>query len=312
MNLKRKGIILAGGNGSRLYPLSNATSKQLMPLYDKPMIYYPLSTLMLAQIRDILVITKPDYEASFKNLLKDGSHLGLKIEYAVQSNPGGLVEAFLIGEEFIQDSPVTLILGDNLFHGNELLGQLKYANSQKQGATIFGYRVHNPGRYGVINFDKDGNVLEIEEKPIHPRSNYAITGLYFYDNTVVERAKKIKPSLRNELEITDLNNNYLQTNDLKVQLFGRGMAWLDTGTFDSLHSAGSYIRTLQNRQGMKISCPEEIAWRLKIIDDNQLKKLAECSLESGYGEYLLKILQESESEHSQLERNLNNKQIDFY
>ncbi len=300
----RKGIILAGGKGSRLYPLSNVISKQLMPIYDKPMIYYPLSTLMLADIKEILLITNPSDKDSFKKLLGDGSQLGLKIEYAMQENPEGLAQAFLIGEEFIQNSNVALTLGDNLFHGNELLTQLKFANSQKNGATIFAYRVNNPSSYGVVDFDKNGNVLNIQEKPIKPLSNYAVTGLYFYDNTVVERAKLIKPSSRNELEITDLNKSYLESDNLKVQLLGRGLAWLDTGTFDSMNAAGNYIRTLQNRQGMKISCPEEIAWRLNRIDDNQLRSLAKPLLQSGYGKYLLRLLDESESEHIQLERSL--------
>tara|TARA_Y100001968_G_C19408074_1_gene744797 strand:- start:259 stop:1179 length:921 start_codon:yes stop_codon:yes gene_type:complete len=304
MGSDRKGIILAGGKGSRLYPLTNAISKQLMPVYDKPMIYYPLSTLMLAGIKEILIITNPSDKDSFKKLLGDGSQLGLKIDYAIQQNPEGLVQAFLIGEDFIQNSPVALTLGDNLFHGNELLSQLRFANSQKNGATVFAYRVNNPSSYGVVEFDNDGNVLDIQEKPIKPLSNYAVTGLYFYDNTVVSRAKLVKPSARNELEITDLNKSYLESGDIKVQLLGRGLAWLDTGTFDSLNSAGAYIRTLQNRQGMKISCPEEIAWRLKIIDDNQLRSLAQPLLQSGYGKYLLRLLEESASEHIQLERNL--------
>ncbi len=300
----RKGIILAGGKGSRLYPLSNAISKQLMPVYDKPMIYYPLSTLMLAGIKEILLITNPPDKDSFKNLLGDGSQLGLKIEYSIQENPEGLAQAFLIGEEFIQDSNVALTLGDNLFHGNELVTQLKFANSQRNGATIFAYRVNNPSSYGIVDFDNNGNVLNLQEKPSKPLSNYAVTGLYFYDNTVVERAKLIQPSFRNELEITDLNKSYLESGDLKVKLLGRGLAWLDTGTFDSMNSAGNYIRTLQNRQGMKISCPEEIAWRLKRIDDDQLRSLAEPLLPSGYGKYLLRLLEESESEHIQLERGL--------
>ena len=304
MNSDRKGIILAGGQGSRLYPLSKAISKQLMPVYDKPMVYYPLSTLMLAGITEILIIINPTELDPFKRLLGDGSHLGLKIKYEIQKRPEGLVQAFLIGEEFIKDSSVALTLGDNLFHGNELLTQLRFANSQKEGATIFAYRVNNPSAYGVVDFDKNGKVLDIQEKPNKPSTNYAVTGLYFYDKTVVERSKLVKPSIRNELEITDLNKIYLETGDLRVQLLGRGLAWLDTGTFESMNSAGTYIRTIQNRQGMKISCPEEIAWRLKLISDNQLIKLAQPLLKSGYGKYLLKLLEESESEHFQLERSL--------
>lgn len=304
MTSERKGIILAGGKGTRLYPLSKAISKQLMPVYDKPMVYYPLSTLMLAGITEILIITNPSDLESFKNLIGDGSQLGLKIKYKIQKNPDGLVQAFLIGEEFIKDSPVALTLGDNLFHGNELLDQLRFANSQKNGATIFAYRVNNPSSYGVVDFDNNGKVLDIQEKPDNPSTNYAVTGLYFYDNTVISRAKLVKPSIRNELEITDLNKSYLETDNLNVQLLGRGLAWLDTGSFKSLNSASIYIRTIQNRQGMKICCPEEIAWRLKLITDNQLMNLAKPLLKSGYGKYLLKILEESESEHFQLERNL--------
>ena len=304
MTSDRKGIILAGGKGSRLYPLSKAISKQLMPVYDKPMVYYPLSTLMLAGITEILIITNPSELDHFKSLLGDGSQLGLKIKYEVQKKPKGLVEAFLIGEEFIKDSSVALTLGDNLFHGNELLTQLKFANSQKDGATIFAYRVNNPSCYGVVDFDNNGKVINIQEKPKKPATNFAVTGLYFYDNTVLERSKLIKPSIRNELEITDLNKSYLETDDLRVQLLGRGLAWLDTGTFESLNLAGTYIRTIQNRQGMKISCPEEIAWRLQLITDSQLMKLAKPLIKSGYGKYLLKLLEESESEHFQLERSL--------
>ena len=304
MTSDRKGIILAGGKGSRLYPLSKAISKQLMPVYDKPMVYYPLSTLMLAGITEILIITNPSELDHFKSLLGDGSQLGLKIKYEVQKKPKGLVEAFLIGEEFIKDSSVALTLGDNLFHGNELLTQLKFANSQKDGATIFAYRVNNPSSYGVVDFDNNGKVINIQEKPKNPATNFAVTGLYFYDNTVLERSKLIKPSIRNELEITDLNKSYLETDDLRVQLLGRGLAWLDTGTFESLNLAGTYIRTIQNRQGMKISCPEEIAWRLQLITDSQLMKLAKPLIKSGYGKYLLKLLEESESEHFQLERSL--------
>ena len=304
MTSDRKGIILAGGKGSRLYPLSKAISKQLMPVYDKPMVYYPLSTLMLAGITEILIITNPSELDHFKSLLGDGSQLGLKIKYVVQKKPKGLVEAFLIGEEFIKDSSVALTLGDNLFHGNELLTQLKFANSQKDGATIFAYRVNNPSSYGVVDFDNNGKVINIQEKPKKPATNFAVTGLYFYDNTVLERSKLIKPSIRNELEITDLNKSYLETDDLRVQLLGRGLAWLDTGTFESLNLAGTYIRTIQNRQGMKISCPEEIAWRLQLITDSQLMKLAKPLIKSGYGKYLLKLLEESESEHFQLERSL--------
>ncbi len=302
MKSKRKGIILAGGNASRLYPLTNSISKQLMPIYDKPMIYYPLSTLLLSGLRDILIITNSRDELAFKNLLGDGSHIGINIEYAIQPFPGGLAQAFLIGEDFIGNDSVALILGDNLFHGNQLRNQLDIAQFQEQGATIFAQRVRNPSRYGVVELDSEGRVLSIEEKPTKPKSNYALTGLYFFDNTVIKRAHKLKPSPRGELEITDIIDSYLNTGDLKIQILGRGLAWLDTGTFDSLNAAGSYIRTLQNRQGMKIGCPEEIAWELNLINNKQLEYLAKKYLNSGYGEYLLNLLFEKENENIKLDK----------
>ena len=299
----RKGIVLAGGSGTRLAPLTTAVSKQLMPVYDKPMIYYPLSTLMLAGIREFLVITTPQDQYSFKQLLGDGSNWGMSISYAVQSRPDGLAQAFLIAEDFLDGSPVALILGDNLFHGHELIPQLQAANID-QGSTVFAYPVRDPERYGVVEFDSSGKALSIEEKPSFPRSRYAVTGLYFYDSSVVELAKTVLPSSRGELEITSLNRMYLEQNLLSVQLMGRGMAWFDTGTFDSLHEAGSYIRTLQQRQGLKVGCPEEVAWRQGWIDSKQLQLLAEPLLKSGYGQYLLQFLDEPVGEHALLQRNL--------
>ena len=289
----RKGIILAGGSGTRLAPLSAAVSKQLMPVYDKPMIYYPLSTLMLAGIREVLIITTPTDQPAFQRLLGDGSAWGMEIQYAVQPSPDGLAQAFLIGTEFLGDSPAALVLGDNLFHGDELVHQLQATYQKGQGATVFAYPVSDPERYGVVEFDGAGKVISIEEKPQHPRSRYAITGLYFYDETVVDRARQVRPSHRGELEITDLNQLYLDEGLLRVELMGRGMAWLDTGTPDSLHEAASYIRTLEHRQGLKVGAPEEVAWRMNWIDDGQLERLAQPLKKSGYGSYLLKLLSDA-------------------
>ncbi len=293
--VKRKGIILAGGNGSRLYPITKATSKQLIPVYDKPMIYYPLSTLMLAGIRDILIITTPNDRDTFEKLLGNGSQFGIDIKYKIQAKPEGIAQAFLIGEEFIKNSSVTLILGDNLFHGDFLVNQLQKNYLLKEGASIFVYSVSDPQRYGVVEFDSKGIAYNIEEKPLNPKSKFAITGLYFYDNSVVEKAKKIKPSDRGELEITDLNKMYMKEGKLNVEKMNRGMTWLDTGTTDSLHEASSYIRTLERRQGLKIGCPEEVAWRMNFIDDDQLYSLSIDLKKSGYGEYLQNILNESKN-----------------
>ncbi len=293
--IKRKGIILAGGNGSRLYPITKAISKQLIPVYDKPMIYYPLSTLMLAGIKDILIITSPRDRDSFRELLGNGSQLGIDIKYKIQEKPEGIAQAFLIAEEFIKDSNVTLILGDNLFHGDFLVNRLQKNYFLNEGASIFAYSVSDPQRYGVVEFDSKGIAYNIEEKPKNPKSKFAITGLYFYDNSVIEKAKKIKPSERGELEITDLNKIYMQEGKLNVEKMNRGMTWLDTGTTDSLHEASSYIRTLERRQGLKIGCPEEVAWRMDFIDDEQLYLLSLDVIKSGYGKYLQNILSESKN-----------------
>ncbi len=288
----RKGIILAGGDGTRLAPLTNGISKQLMPIFDKPMIYYPLTTLMLSGIRDILIITKPEDQIIFKKFLSNGDLWGITINYLIQQEPKGLVDAFLIGEKFIGTSDVALILGDNLFHGDELINIMRRANSKKKGGTVFAYQVKDPGRYGVVYFDKNGQVVSIEEKPKSPKSNFAITGLYYYDNSVIERSKIITPSQRGELEITSLNESYLAEGLLNVEIMGRGMAWLDTGTFESLHEAGAYIKTLENRQGLKVACPEEIAWRKKWITDCQFEKLAYQMRKNDYGKYLFNLLKD--------------------
>ena len=286
---ERKGIILAGGTGSRLYPITKASSKQLLPVYDKPMIYYSLATLMLAGIREILIITSLEEQKKFQDLLGDGSQFGINLKYKHQRKPEGIAQAFIIAEEFINNSPVCLILGDNIFYGEGLKKLLRNLNKSLI-STIFAYRVSDPTRYGIVTFSKNKEVLDIQEKPKSPKSNFAITGLYFYDSTVVEKAKKISPSQRGELEISDINLLYLKEKKLKVELFGRGMAWLDTGTIDSLHEASSFIKTLENRQGIKICCPEEIAWRNGWINDDKLISLANKLTKSGYGNYLLSLL----------------------